>query len=180
MKLPPNTPPNAPPPNAPENKSTNQSNDDWDDALGDRKVQTVSPEMVRKLLEMNPALRAQGLNTHGAVAQAQQAHIRAAQGQRPPKAAAASGGDDIFAAFKSFESDLLAEQQRVASEISRLQQDSAKAKIAALDRVHHWLQSNDPNVSSPVTQQVIEQSKAFLDGIGFSVKAYVAERLKKR
>ena len=178
MKLP--TPPPGPPPNdqrAP--KKTDGA--DWDDALGDRKVQTVSPDLVRKLLAMNPALREQGLNTNFATAQAQKAQIAAAQGHKAPAAGQSqTSNDDIFTAFASMKGDLGTQQKQIDIEVERLTRERDALRTATLERVHRWLQTNDPDMRSPVTQQVLEQDKKFLDEIGFNVKDYVAARLKKR
>lgn len=183
-----NVPPGPPPAN-PKKKTADtpgapaqtDAGADWDDALGDRKVQTVSPDMVRRLLEMNPALRAQGLNTNYAVAQAHKAQNQAAQGHKAPAAGQSqTSNDDIFTAFASIKGELATQQKAFDTEIERLTREKKNALTATLDRVQRWLQANDPDMRSPVTQQVLEQDKNFLDAIGFTVKDYVATRLKKK
>src|SRR4051794_17893636 len=67
------------------------ADDEWDDALGDRAQQTVSPDVVRKLLEMNPALRERGMTTNIAMDQMNQAQTQKAVAEAHAKKPASAG-----------------------------------------------------------------------------------------
>ena len=164
--------------------------DNWDDALGDRAQQTVSPDIVRKLLEMNPALRESGMTTNATVEHVQRAHQQAAKTPAPAAKKPASMGivnqapragsdGDIVSAFGEMKRRLGAENKRIDEEIARLKKSREDAATQTRDRVRQWLIEHDPDVRSPVTQSVLDQEKAFLQQVGFTVKGYVEERTKK-
>lgn len=182
MKLPPNQPPNPPPSDPKAKQGSGKSSSaasDWGDALDDRAQQTVSPDVVRKLLEMNPALRESGMTTNAMVNQAKKAHAQAASGQRGAANTTAAPVDDIFTVLGDWKRELAVEQQRIDTEIERLNKQRKEVAALTKEKMMRWLGANDPDMRSPVTQQVLEQEKPFLDQLGFSVKEYVARRLKK-
>ncbi len=176
------------PPPPPKSPPENKSSDSWEDALGERAQQTVSPEMVRKLLEMNPALREAGMTTNGAIDQVQQAHLKTANEASANKKPASVGiaatgrsgtppGGDIVQAFGDFKQKLAAERKRIDDEMEKLKKAKDDSLAQTRERVTQWLLQNDPDMRSPVTQTLLEKEKAFLDLIGFSVKGYVEKRM---
>ncbi|MCC6808180.1 MAG: hypothetical protein IT381_12215 [Deltaproteobacteria bacterium] len=175
------------------------ADDDWDDALGDRAQQTVSPDVVRKLLEMNPALRERGMTTNVALDQANQAQtqkaIAEAQAKKPasvgvtkpasvgatqkPASKGVEASSDVVSAFKELKTRLANGNKRIDEEMAKLKKAKDELSHQMRAQLVDWLMQNDPDMRSPVTQSVLDQEKAFLQQVGFTVKGYVEERTKK-
>ena len=120
----------------------------------------------------------------------QRAHQQAAKTPAPAAKKPASMGivnqapragsdGDIVSAFGEMKRRLGAENKRIDEEIARLKKSREDAATQTRDRVRQWLIEHDPDVRSPVTQSVLDQEKAFLQQVGFTVKGYVEERTKK-
>ena len=164
------------------------SDDDWDDVLGDRAKQTVSPDVVRKLLEMNPALRERGMTTNIAMGQMNEAQAnKPASGavvKKPMSSASTSrpqsGGPDLFSAVNELRTRLVSGSKRIDDEIARLTKEKAALTHAMRDQLTQWFVANDPNIQSPVSQRVLDQEKKFFDQLGFTIDGYIAARTKKK
>lgn len=166
--------------------------DDWDDALGNKANPTVSPDVVRKLLEMNPSLRERGMTTNIALnqmndAQAQK-QVAEAQPKKPTSSAVAAKpgtkppaapNADIVAAFKELKKRLSDGNKRIDDELAKLKKQRDELAMAMRDELTNWILKNDADMRSPVTQSMLDQEKAFLAQVGFTVKAYVEQRTRK-
>jgi hypothetical protein len=150
-------------------KPPNKTLPSWDELSSDEKPAGMSPDMAKKLLAMNPALRQQGFSTEGIVAQKP---VR----QTPKASASAAVGFDALVVAASGE--LAEERKLIAKEIEALERRGAEAKARALDRIGAWLLSNDPNMLSPVTQAAFNKHKPLLDSLGFSLPAFLEARAK--
>lgn len=154
-------------PDAPKPKTPIAS---WDELAGEEKPAGMSADMARKLLEMNPALRNQGLSTDVIVNRAPQ------PGGPKPQAQKAQGFLELVALTVD---GVTAEHRKIDEEIAALQRRKLAARDEAQQAIIKWLLGNDPDMLSPVTQRVIEQHKAVLEKIGFTVQGYLAERGKR-
>ena len=136
---------------------------------------------MRRLLATNPALRNQGLNTASAATMMQQA--RAGAGARTPnesgKARPAVSGPDVVALANEIKETLSKERKRLDAEQAELHKRRAHLHSETRQRLEQWLEANDPDVRSPVTQKILERDKAVFAEIGFSLNAYVDRRINK-
>ncbi|MCC6808658.1 MAG: hypothetical protein IT381_14635 [Deltaproteobacteria bacterium] len=182
MTLPPPAPPpgnkkkNEPKPKAPEV-------DPWDGVLGEQEQDAIPPDLARKLLDLNPALREAGEDTMRMVERSRKqasAQATAAQTGAAPIAAttAIPKSTRIIDALADVKAALDRDEKRVDAEIKKLQAEKSALKPAVLDRFCRWLSEHDPDLRSPVTQQALEDEKAYLTKIGFSVKGYIAAQRK--
>src|SRR5687768_10721081 len=68
----------------------NDDDDEWGSILGKHKEVALAPDVARRLLELNPAMREKGMNTNMVVEQSRQASKakqQAKSGQAKPEAA---------------------------------------------------------------------------------------------
>jgi hypothetical protein len=143
----------------------------------------ISPDLARKLLEMNPKLRNDGFDTVGLVNQSQNAAV----GKPPPKPTAPAAkptqptapSESVVDTLAAIGKSLGEAEQTIDREIAALQDKKKQASAAALAQWIAWLQAHDPELRSPFTQEVLADEKALLDRLGFSVKDYVALRKKR-
>jgi hypothetical protein len=167
------------------------ADDEWDDALGDKAQPTVSPDVVRKLLEMNPSLRERGMTTNIAMNQMTDAQAQKqfadAQGKKPASTGVAAkpvtrppaaSNTDIVAAFRELKKRLGDGNKRIDDDMQKLKKQREELAVAMRDELTNWILKNDPDMRSPVTQSMLDQEKAFLLQLGFTVKAYVEQRTR--
>ena len=144
----------------------------------------ISDEMVRKLLTLNPALRNQGMNTESTVTMMQRARgsaAAAATSSKPAVAARVSeSAGGVITAVREMQTKLAAGRAEIDSEMAALHKRRASLNAEALAAFTAWLEKNDADVRSPVTQKVIEREKTFFNDIGFTIDGYVDRRMKKR
>ncbi len=149
--------------------------EDWELALREKAQPGLSPELARKLLSMNPALRDRGADTASLVAEAQKAR----SGIRPPSAGNAQpapnqdAATDGLAAVDALKQAFTDTNKQLDLEQKRIQEERSSNISRTLDAFHQWLRDNDPQLRSPFTQQLLSDEKRFLDALGFSVKAYM-------
>ncbi|MCC6808761.1 MAG: hypothetical protein IT381_15150 [Deltaproteobacteria bacterium] len=149
---------------------------DWRSKLGEKKPRGVSPDVARKILDLNPKLREEGKDTAWMVGQSASAQ----QGNKAALAPSPSASPpDSQKAFAAQQAALDKDDARIDTEIKRLQEEKAANKRRTLDELIAWLFENDPELRSPMTQQTMSETKAFLDRIGFSMKVY-SDAKKKR
>lgn len=154
--------------------------DDWDDVLGDRAKQTVSPDVVRKLLEMNPALRERGMTTNVALDQMNDAQAKKPTTQKPASTSGNSAKNDLISAMKELRTRLDNGNARIDAEMAKLKKAREDLATAMRAELTQWFVTNDPSISSPVSQRVLNHEKAFLQAIAFSIDRYVDERSRKK
>ena len=145
----------------------------WDVLEEDKGLEGVSPEIAHALLEMNPALRAKGMNTNLVIEQSKK---QSPQPAKPTTSAETSAS--ILTAVTKLKQGVATEDKLLGEEITKLQTKRAQIKVQAAEKLIQWLMHFDPELRSPMTQQVLESEKPFLDGIGFSIKRYVEARKK--
>ena len=179
----------------------------WNDfAEGDEERLGISKDVLRKLMQMNPALRG-GRSTEDLLrhvkAQMKEGAPRDATGGKAPaqrggpgatmtggapaqRGSAATGGTpvrlgDISAAVTAAKLDFEAQQKRLDAELKRIENERAAFQQRALAALLDACLEIDPALASPQSQRILQQEKAFLDKLGFSA-AKLAERrpLKKR
>ncbi|MCC6810607.1 MAG: hypothetical protein IT381_24465 [Deltaproteobacteria bacterium] len=151
-----------------------KDDDPWQ-TLDSQQAQGISPEMARKLLSMNPAMRERGMTT----AQLVKDSASAKPGSVKPAAKAAPEGG-FETELVELKNKLDAEEKRIAEAQKQLEQARAEAKQASFHGVVKWLLSKDPDITSPLNQQVLKDEAAFLQRVGFDMKKYGEERKKKR
>lgn len=151
-----------------------------------------SPDHIKKLLKMNPAMKPVGMDTNqaaenllGAMQQAKQ--FKAAQ-QAPQNASLVQLLDNVRTWMKQEQTQLNQTEKDLQAEIAGLQKklgENAKRKTelqsAACERFMDAMLAVDPNMTSPKTNVVLQSEKSFLDQIGFSPQKLMEhERKKKR
>ncbi|MCC6808185.1 MAG: hypothetical protein IT381_12240 [Deltaproteobacteria bacterium] len=176
----PKPPSNAPPPSAPPAKKAAEK-EDWDDMLGEEQQSGISPEMARTLLSMNPKLREEGKNTAWVVSSGQKAAHQGSQKQKAAAAAPAAkpaAAGDVFSELDTLKRKLELDEQQFDLQLQQIQVEKARAKQSTLEDFMRVLINKDPELLSPMTQQALADKKAFLDKLGFSVKAFVEFKRK--
>ncbi len=166
-------------------KKEDDASVDWNDlAAEDEQRLGVSKDVLRKLMQMNPNLRG-GKTTEDLMRQVKStintSPPPAKQGVSPAAKSSVSAPakgdvlDAVLAARADFEQHMKrfeAEQKRLLDERSAYQQ---KALLKLIDECL----AVDPGLTSPKSQYVLQQEKAFLDKLGFSMQKLV-ERQKSR
>ncbi len=160
----------------------------WNDlAEGDEQRLGVSKDVLRKLMQMNPNLRG-GKSTEDLMRQVKTTMKEAPKeapkpaAAPPPKSAVApSGGDkgDMLEAVLKSKHDFDAHNKRFEAELKRIQDERAAYHQKALNQLLDACLVIDPGLTSPKTQYVLQQEKAFLDKLGFSMQKLI-ERQKLR
>ncbi len=93
---------------------------------------------------------------------------------------AASGGGDILNAVTAARGDFDKETKRFDAELKRLQDERAAFQQKLLLRLIDECLAVDPGLTSPKSQYVLQQEKAFLDRLGFSMQKLVERQKSKR
>lgn len=153
--------------------------DEWDelvDASGAPDTTGISPEIARRVLDMNPRMRDEGKDTAWLVNESQANKLKG--GAQPGKAAPpgnkpARPSESVVATVGALKAQMADAEKRHAKEVAEAQARLAQTKAQTLDALVSWLKQNDPELRSPFTQQVLEEDKAFFDKLGFSLKRYV-------
>ncbi len=164
----------------------------WNDlAAEDEQRLGVSKDVLRKLMQMNPNLRG-GKTTEDLMRQvkstmkdsgAKPATAAANKPQAPSSAIggkAAGGGGDILNAVTAARGDFDKETKRFDAELKRLQDERAAFQQKLLLRLIDECLAVDPGLTSPKSQYVLQQEKAFLDRLGFSMQKLVERQKSKR
>lgn len=156
----------------------------WAGSLDDEEEDKgVQADIARKILALNPSLRDAGVDTMRAVESTKARDEKkvdqpdaGVKGSAAPKPVQ---GNRIVDAIADVKRTLDTDDKRLEAEIARLTKERAGLKNAALERIMRWLQSNDPDLRSPVTQAMLQDEKPFLDKIGFSIKKYIDAQKKR-
>lgn len=167
---------------------------DWNQFLeGDEKKLGLSKDVVRKLREMNPALK-DGSSTEDFLKNVRSqvkmpagaAPVTRAPGAAspvgiktgPPVAAAAHVGD-LLTAVATIKTAHEHETAKLDDEIKKLQGMQANMRGSTLDKLIDAILDIDPGLTSPKSNYVLGQEKKFMDSVGFSMERLV-ERQKTR
>lgn len=175
----------TPPKDPPQAKAA----EDWDDLLGEAKQSGISPDMARALLKMNPAMRAQGVNTAWVVNQSQDAQHKKEQkaagstvAQKAPTASSGkasptvAGGGDVYQLIDGFAARAQQDEQQIDAQIKKLQEAKHLQQKRLLEELMQALAQKDPELLSPFTQQALTDKREALAKLGFSVKGFVEFR----
>ena len=158
----------------------------WNElAEGDEQRLGVSKDVLRKLMQINPDLRG-GQSTEDLMKQVKtqlKTAPQATAGQQQKEAPVATPlaktqpQGDVYDLVIGAKTEFDREMQRLEFEIKRLQEErSAFGSRLCLKLIDQCL-STDPGLTSPKSQFVLQQEKAFLDKLGFSM-AKLVERQK--
>jgi hypothetical protein len=156
----------------------------WNDlAAGDEERLGVSKDVLRKLMQMNPNLRG-GKSTEDLMRQVKTTMKDSGKPGAPAGGAAQKTGtakgdilDSVLAAKTEFE----AASKRYEVEMKRLQEEKTATQQKLLLKLIDECLATDPGLTSPKSQYVLQQEKAFLDKLGFSMQKLVdrQKQLKK-
>lgn len=139
----------------------------------------ASEDLMRKLALLNPQLKG-GDSTDNFVLNAQgalQKQPPKALGQETPPFAHVQDTDHLISlSHERFER----ERREVELQLSVLQGKLARMKEKHLGELMPELHRLDRNLSSPITQQVMKERKAYLDHIGFTAQKLVDYNRKHR
>jgi hypothetical protein len=168
-----------------EDDNKKSKDEGWQDLLGQKKTRGITKEVARRLLELNPKMREGGLDTAAVMDQSKRARD---QEKIPEKTQARPGAqqpisDDISKEVGRLKRELEVEEATIAREEAGLKSELAKlvarresAKLKTRDAVASWLEKNDPQVRSPVTQQVLADEKPTLERVGFTMSFFLKRR----
>jgi hypothetical protein len=163
---------------------------DWNElASEDEERLGVSKDVLRKLMQMNPKLRG-GASTEDLMRQvkttmkgAEPTPAQSAQKPAPQKSplSAQSGGQkgDVLDAVLEARTDFDAQMKRFDAELKKLQDERVAYQQKLLLKLIDECLAIDPGLTSPKSQYVLQQEKAFLDKLGFSM-ARLIERQKQK
>jgi len=167
---------------------------DWNQFLeGDEKKLGLSKDVVRKLREMNPALkdgsstedflknvRSQVKSGPGAPALARAPGAASPVGVRTgPQAPIAAPAGDLLTAIAAIKAAHEQENFKIEEEIKKLQALQAGSRGSTLDKLIDAILDIDPGLTSPKSNYVLTQEKKFMDSVGFSMERLV-DRQKTR
>jgi len=166
-------------------KVSNWGGDDDGDAVAPAaQGSTMSMDMLRKALTLNPQMKGnqstQEVMTALEKAKLQGGTAAASKQATPsPTGSSSAGGED-------FADVVMKQRKRYMTERLRLrdQQAAIEKQIAALgpsvqSHLIAAVHRIDPNMTSPKTKAVLEIEKPFLDEVGFSAKAVAQQQLKR-
>ncbi len=155
--------------------------DDWEnEALADQRKAAMTRDQAQKILQVNPTLRKQGVDTDFIVNQ------QAGKSPKPGASKAAGKGPSLDVAKDADHLLDLATQQYqqqkrdLESEISILQARLAGLKGTYLNAAMQQLDRLDRALASPLTQAALERHKAFLSELGFTAQKFMTFLRGKR
>ena len=147
--------------------------DSWDDDVESARKAGVTPEVARKLLQMNPSLRDQGHTTARLV---EQSSKQPGPKSTPPVRA---DGESVYEFLKRLFADTKATEDRIAAERKKLAAEEASLNQTVVSAFEQWLLKNDADLRSPVTQSAIEKHQKDLQKAGFTVGSYIKKHREK-
>jgi hypothetical protein len=159
--------------------------DNWEDeALADQRQSGMTVDAARKILQVNPALRAKGADTDFIIKQGTRSPEQGAQklnkppeGARDSGLAAAKDADHLLElAGQSYQK----EKRELETQIGLLQAKLSGLKSTYNKAVMDKLEALDRNLSSPMTQAALQQHKKTVDEIGFTPQKYMEYLRQKR
>jgi hypothetical protein len=137
----------------------------------------VTKDTMRKARRLNPELAKQGSTTEllNMVKGGQSASSQSG-------AAKASGnlGGELGSALNKIEEQHKDERKRAQEEIAKLQKLVAELGPKSLERVLELIMRLDPNLTSPLTQELLKSKATFLNDIGFSVRKVLDRQLNAK
>src|SRR5512141_2319321 len=119
--------------------------DAWDDVLGDQSVESIPPDLARRLLDMNPKLREDGVDTSWVVERSQKAAKEQARTPAQQQKAKGPQSGRAIDALGEVRRQLETDEARVDAELAKLQRERAGLKQQALEKFCRWLNQNDPD-----------------------------------
>lgn len=149
---------------------------DWEAKLEDKNAPAigVNKEMLRKALALNPSLR-QGQSSTDMMAAIQQGHREKPVAGAAPRA---SGPKRTLAdTVLKLKEEFGTEHKRLKAEIAALQAQEKALAPRICDRVVDAVMAIDPNMTSPMTQELMADERMFFTSIMFSAKK-VLEKMR--
>lgn len=148
-----------------------KDDDPWE-KLDAQQKDGLSPEMARKLLAMNPAMRDRGMNTQNLVADSQKKGAK-------PAAVASTSDKGLHSELEAIRRHLDDEEKRITEAQKQLERDRILAKEKSFASLVKWLLAKDPDITSPLNQQALKDEATLLGRIGFDMKRYAEARKKQ-
>lgn len=160
----------------------------WNElAAEDEQRLGVSKDVLRKLMQMNPNLRG-GKTTEDLMRQVKSTMkdapkpvaVQSNTAQKPGSAISPGAArSDILDSVINAKAEFDKEMKRVDAEVKRLTEERVAFQQKALMKLIDECLAIDPGLTSPKSQYVLQQEKAFLDKLGFSMQKLI-ERQKQR
>ena len=137
-------------------------------------------ELVRQAMKLNPALRDQmsTADAMGVLGVAGQQRNVSTPAPTPARTATPKGS--VAAGITSARERYQQHRTRLQGEIADLQKQLQQLAPEALETVLDVLDAADPNLTSPMTQEVLMLEAGFLGEVGFAPKKLVERQLKGR
>jgi len=166
----------------PDEISPPKSDDNWEDeALADQRDAGMTVDAARKILQINPGLRAKGADTSFIIKQGTRSPDEAKSATPPPPK------DDPLAAAKDVDHLLELTNERYKKDKRELETQLTilQAKLGGLKNnyckaVMDKLAGLDRNLTSPMTQVALAKHKATVSEIGFTPEKYMEHLRQKR
>lgn len=140
----------------------------------------VSPAIAKALLQLNPNLREQGLNTAALVARSQEGGSKTEPSKVEAKPAPSPEAGGVFDTLAAVSGAMATADKQAKEQVAKIHQQLQLAKQQQLAAFEQWLLKHDSDLRSPVTQEALTRHRDVLDSIGFSVKAYVDRHRSKK
>ena len=156
----------------------------WDDTLEEKQAPQIgaNKEMLRKAMALNPALRAEGIDSTMLLdrLQAAKSGKPLPTAAKPAAGAPAAPGRTLTDVVRELKAELDAKSRAIAAERAALDQREKALRPELCTRFIDAVLAVDPNMTSPKTAYLVTHEKAFLDAVGFTPQKLVERESRKK
>ena len=163
-------------PNPPEKqKSAAQK---WGEELNgaEAPVDGIDREMLRKAMALNPRMKKEEGGTQRVIEKLEKANAQRPLGEQ---AAADDGRVGLVDGIEQHKKRFYEEQQRLKQEITKLEKQLKDLVPATQERVTNVFVQHDPNMSNPLTAEIMKAEARFFSDVQFTARK-VLEALQRR
>jgi hypothetical protein len=148
--------------------------DAWGEGLAENNAPAIgaNKELIRKAMQLNPALRNAAMTSTEVLNQ-----LAGAKPAAVPAVAAARSLTDVVADLRKEREE---RKRAIAAQRAQLEKEERELDPLLCERFIDAVLAVDPHMTSLKTAHIMQQEKALLDAIGFSAQKLVAREAKKR
>ncbi len=152
------------------------------DERNDAPAAGVNKEMLRQALRVNPALRQAGTSEDliNLLKGAENKRHNEPAGNQSSAQRSIIGGGNIAVVVAEHRERYNADKRALQEQIAKLQRQLVENGPRELEQLLEVFSQVDPNLTSPMTQEVLKTEARFLSEVQFTPKKLMERQLKKR
>jgi hypothetical protein len=148
---------------------------EWSDAP----IDGIDRETLRKAMALNPAMKKQEGSTQRVIEKLEKANQARPVNERAD-ATAALATMNLVDGVDHLKKRFYEDQQRLKAELDRVQKAIRDLVPATQEKLVGLFVSHDPNMSNPMTNELLKVEGKFLNEVQFSVRKVIEAQQKKR